>query len=206
MSSYDLPEADPARAARAAYGDALQGEHCSGIAGMNGQPLDTAQRIAHLWMVHSYTHEAIQLCDKKSSVVIALAGSVLAGLLSATGQEGQASLLDILRDPWAVVSLTTLLAAIFLAAVAIKPRLWREAAQGSVFWESILTHRRPQGFADYLRSETVDTVADHLAHQVFTLARVCHRKYVWFAWAFYVSLAGGLLTVVAIVQAQMARG
>ena len=200
MSSYDIPDADPARAASGPNRLGHPGNE--GAAVTDSQPLDAAQRIDHLWLVHTCTQEAIQLCDKKSSVLIALAGSVIAGLLSAAG-EGHASLLDILADPWAVVSLTTLLASILVAAVAIKPRLWREANEGSVFWQSIVTHDRPQSFAEYLRAQTTDAVADHLAHQVFSVARVCRRKYAWFAWAFYLSIAGALLTVIALVHAQM---
>jgi hypothetical protein len=188
MSSYDIPDADPARACDAPPAAC--------------PALDAAQRIDHLWLVHACTQEAIQLCDKKCSVLIAVAGSVIAGLLSAVG-EGHANLLAILSDAWAVVSLTTLLAAVLVAAVAIKPRLWREANEGSVFWESIVTHGRPQSFAEYLRAQTTDAVAEHLAHQVFSVARVCRRKYAWFAWAFYLTLIGGLLTVIAVVQAQM---
>jgi hypothetical protein len=157
-------------------------------------------------MVHAYTQDAIQLCDKKCGVLIALAGSVIAGLISAAGQSAPAHLVDAdaVDQRWAVVAMTTLLAAIILAAISLKPRVWRDANQGSVFWRSIVAHRRPQRFAAYLRAQTAEVVSDHLAHQVYTLARICRRKYAWFGLSFYLAIAGALLTVIAVTHAQMA--
>src|SRR5262249_54005041 len=153
MSSYDIPDADP---------DSVHETHSPPQAGWTaaqaeasgeqpGPPLSAIQRIEHLWRVHRHTQEAIQLCDKKSSVLIALACSAMAGLITAA-QGGTVSLVEILSDPWAAVSLMALMASILLAVVSIKPRLWRESNQGSVFWQSILGHDQPQSFAAYLRA------------------------------------------------------
>src|SRR5262245_28291378 len=87
MSSYDLPDADPDSTGASSKGISIgawpvlqEGDPHQ----EQRRPLDATQRIEHLWRVHRHTQETIELCDKKSSVLIALAGSVIAGLLSAT--------------------------------------------------------------------------------------------------------------------------
>ena len=136
--------------------------------------------------VNTHTSEYIRLADTKAAILVTLLSANLLVLVQKGGQyisEGHTAWrlsLVLLACLYAVVSLG-------VAVNIIRPRLFRNAKQGHLFWEDISAQPKDQ-YARSFQRMTVGEMCYELGEHNHNLANSAIRKFRWLRVAFVMAL------------------
>lgn len=181
--------------------DSASNKNNSSIEPVN-HPFPLKTGLEFLWNTHQYTNEYIRFADTKAGAVIALASSLLVGMYTT-----RLHLLFLVVAPkewgfqaWScVLAFSFLFLAIIFSAWSIAPRLWNKQNPGYVFWGSILAHGNSNNFWVAFQNQNEHTLAEHLAHHLFSIASVSASKYTWLKISLFLTIFGGLLGAMLIL-------
>lgn len=163
---------------------------------------DLMQKREFLWSVHAYLGENIRFADTKATFCAGVT-SALVGVLFATGC--QKLFMETLFSQWNPLSYASLGAFLFLGLsliftiVVIRPRLWTHSRRGFIFWEAISKFEDPEIFTKAYEAQSKLEMNANLSHHVYSLAKVCHKKYFWLSAAVFSALLGGGLAVTVLL-------
>ncbi len=88
---------------------------------------------------------------------------------------------------------------ILIAIGVIGPRLWTHSDKGFIFWGAISRFETPAKFADEYNSQTDSDLNECLSHHLYSIAKVCRRKYFWLSAAILTATLGGLLAAIVLL-------
>lgn len=135
---------------------------------------------------NSHTTEYIRLADAKAGILITLLSANLLVLIQRGGEyiaEGHTA--------WrlALVLCASLyaLASLAVAVNIIRPRLFRNASSGHLFWEDVASQDKER-YASTLPALTTETMFRQLGEHHHNLARAALRKYRWLRVAFLMAV------------------
>jgi len=175
----------------------------------NPSPADSTSqsRIDFLWKVHSYTNDYIRFADSKAAIV-AGAVSTLIGALIASG------IFDhLLTYSWrgrpspvyfGMISLGFLFSALMCAVASIRPRLTSDVPKGFIFWDSIVEHNNEKAYCGAFAKLTPEDLERNVSRHVYTLARICKRKYFWSSLSIVLGTIGGLIAGIILLSIHLA--
>jgi hypothetical protein len=156
---------------------------------------------AKMTVKRNYTNQYIRFADTKAGFCVAIVLALFGALVSAGTHE---LFLHVARVQWALLAWASLVAflllivAVLAAVAAVRPRLWTHSSRGFIFWESVAAYESPDRFSDAFRTQLDNDLKDHLAHHLYTLAKVCRRKYLWVNWAIFTGATGGVLGLIVL--------
>jgi hypothetical protein len=164
------------------------------------------QRREYLWKVHSYINDYIRFADTKATFCFGISSALIAALFASNSHEhfvyGISRQQGLMRSLPVVISLcgcVLLGASILTAVAAIRPRLWVHSSKGFIFWESISRFSTPNEFAAAYNIQTEIELNEGLSHHLYSIAKVCRRKYFWANASVWTVLIGGTLAVLALI-------
>jgi hypothetical protein len=147
--------------------------------------------------VNQNTTEYIRMADSKAAILITLLSANLLVLVQRTAESVSA-----LHNKGAVAAL--LLGCIYatsslaVAINVIRPRLFRNAGAGHIFWEDIAAHDKA-AYAAGIQHLRVGDVYRELGEHNHNLARSALRKYRWLRAGFMMALTSIVLSAVLIL-------
>lgn len=147
--------------------------------------------------VNQNTTEYLRMADSKAAVLITLLSANLLVLVQRTAESVSA-----LHDKRAVAALIVgcLYATVSLAVAVntIRPRLFRNAGGGHIFWEDIAA-RDKADYAAGLQQLRMNEVFSELGEHNHNLARAALRKYRWLRAGFVMALTSIVLSAMLIL-------
>jgi hypothetical protein len=163
-------------------------------------------RREFLWKVHAYINEYIRFADIKAGFCLGIASALIGTLFKSGSHElFIRAAMSQGAGIWSAPAILSSGAFAFLAAsigaaiAVVLPRLWINSLKGFVFWRAISEFDTAQGFAYQFASQSEDELNLHLALHLYSLAKICRRKYIWVSVAILTALAGGVLAVVVLL-------
>jgi hypothetical protein len=163
---------------------------------------DQVQKREFLWKVHGYTNEYIRFADTKAGFCVGMASAVMAALFASKCHDLflQAAPGQWTALAWASLSAFVLLALSIGASVtAVRPRLWVHSEKGFIFWQAVAEFDSPGALVMGYESQGVAELNVCLAHHLYSLAKVCSRKYMWVNVAILAAAVGGTLAVAVVL-------
>jgi hypothetical protein len=169
-------------------------------------PIDFSSKREFLWKVQGYTHDYIRFGDTKSGFCVGIASALMGALFATKSHElflqqlpsqyaGHRSVLATLS----LLAFITLGISIVAAVMVIRPRLWIDSKKGFIFWGSISKFESATAFATQFAAQTDEELEDTLLHHLFTVARICRRKYIWINVSMVALVVGGTLSVIVLL-------
>jgi hypothetical protein len=174
---------------------------------MSQAHLDQQLEDFHLdfaWKTHDYIHNYIRFADTKATFVVAWCSALLGTLYVARLHESVVHARFTSSDvSWpttlAALALPLLAASFLTAAWSIIPRLPTNQRAGLVFWESIFVHADGDLYANVLSRESRGQLARHLCVQIYMVAGVARRKYLYVTVSMWFGFFGTILGVLAVL-------
>ena len=165
-------------------------------------PADIKIHFDFLWNTHRYLNESIRFADTKAGFTVALACPVVGALFAGKLQD-----LFLLTAPRQWSPISWLSAAAFLALGSsitmgvwtISPRLISKQPHGFLYWGGVTEHGSPETFWANMKTQSQETLVEHLAHHVFCLSQISQTKYSWARLAMALGMLGGLLAVLVLL-------
>ena len=161
---------------------ASQDSDPSAVAGTGSSTGISQSKQEFLWKTHAYINEYIRFSDAKAGFIIAISGALLSLLISMKSHllfmrptHGTLTGLGVL-SALAFLSLTVSAAT---ALLSVRPRLNSYQAKAFIYFGGVAQHASQESFYMAFCRETQETLQEHLAHHVYTLAAICQRKYFW---------------------------
>lgn len=171
-----------------------------------------ASKREFLWNIHTYTNNYVQFADTKAAFCVGISSAFMAALFTAKAHE-------LFRDggPWTILSALSLGAFALLAisigaaVMVVRPRDWlsnrnlekgseRVSETGFVFWEDIAKNFKTANlFADRYDRQSEMQLNRGLSLNLYDLAIVCRRKFIWVNVAVCAATAGAALAVVVML-------
>jgi hypothetical protein len=166
-----------------------------------GRSLDQPRKREYLWNIQTTTNSYVQFADTKAAFCVGIASAFVAALLT-----GKAQVLFLKSGPKNVLGFMSLGAFVFLgisliaALMVVWPRPWKSSENKFVFWDGIAKgFHTAESFAAEFSSQANADLTLHLAHEVYDLATVCHRKYVWIDIATITAAGGAALAILTLL-------
>src|SRR5260370_23057113 len=165
-----------------------------------------AQKREFLWKVHSYTNDHIRFADTKAAFCVGIASALMGALFASKSHELFTKALTSQdvghRTFLACVSLGAfVLLAISMgtAVTVVRPRLWTHSEKGFIFWGAVSKFDAGGAFAAQFAAQTEAELNECLSHHLYSLAKVCRRKYIWLIVAILTAAVGGAFAVVVLL-------
>jgi len=165
------------------------------------QPPDQTQKRDFLWNIHTSTNSYVQFADTKAAFCVGIASAFVAALLAAKAQA-----VFIKTGPKNVLGIVSLGAFVLLgisliaALMVVWPRPWKSGQNKFVFWDGIAKgFHLAESFAAEFDAQTDPGLTVHLAREVYELAKVCHRKYIYVDIATFTAAAGAVLAIATLL-------
>lgn len=159
-------------------------------------------RAQFLWHIHDYTNEYIRFADAKAGVCVGIASALLGALfatkchtLFTTSSGWQHPSLSLL----AIASFLFLGFGIFASLFAVRPRLWTHSQKGLIFWGAIARFETADSFAAHYDSQSPHSLTERLSHNLYSLSKICVRKYFWVSAAILATAGGGVLAALVLL-------
>ncbi|MDB5101961.1 MAG: hypothetical protein JWM80_6382 [Cyanobacteria bacterium RYN_339] len=147
--------------------------------------------------VNQNTTEYIRMADSKAAILITLLSANLLVLVQRTAESVSA-----LHDKRAVAALILgclyATASLAVAVNTIRPRLFRNAGAGHIFWEDIAA-RDKSAYAAGIQHLRVGDVYRELGEHNHNLARAALRKYRWLRAGFTMAMTSIVLSAILIL-------
>lgn len=147
--------------------------------------------------VNTHTNDYIRLADQKAAILITLLSANVLVLVQHAGmyiREGHTAW----RLGLVIVACLYAVSSLAVAVNIIRPRLFRNAAHGHVFWEDI-TAVDKVAYARSLRTLSADDMLQELGQHNHNLSRTAMRKFRWLRYAFAMALTSIVLSAVVIL-------
>ena len=154
-----------------------------------------------LWKVHGYVNDYIRFADTKAAFCLGVASELVGALFSSKSQE------LFLKPPQTFTLLAWMSLAAFLflvfsigsAVIVVYPRLWIHALKGHSSYMAIAEFPSAKAFAADFGLQSDQELNDQLSNQLYSLAKVCRRKYRWVGVAMATAVIGGGLAVYVLL-------
>jgi hypothetical protein len=155
------------------------------------------------WRVHGALDSWTGKVDTKASISLAIESATVGFVLTLTKQGERLHGLDGLADVAAKLGIGCLLFAIVCAVSVVMPQLDRKNAKKPEVWQEntvFFGHLRHWDAADLTTklSEHADEERQ-LARQLVVMSQIAWRKHERLQWSLSLFLAGGVLTVLAVL-------
>jgi hypothetical protein len=168
---------------------------------------DLTTKREFLWNVHTYTNNYIQFADTKAAFCVGIASALMAALFASKAHE-----LFIRNAPSQYAGHRTILAGVSLAAfvllamsmgaavMVVWPRPWKYSKNSFIFWDDIVKNfSTAASFAAQYSAQTDAELTLCLSQHLYSLAKVCHRKFFWVSVATVAAAIGGALAVIVLL-------
>jgi hypothetical protein len=163
-----------------------------------------AVRLDHLWRAHFYNHDVIRFADTKAAFLATATSTLIVLLLTSSGLQ------NLFKWPWfracclssLLVSLTGLLALLLLvgsflcAVAAIQPRFLSHPDEPLIFSSGIARHSSARAYHAEIAKLNGPRLEEAVALNLFTLASISQRKYLWVNRAIKLGALGAVLAFV----------
>jgi hypothetical protein len=163
---------------------------------------DLIQEREFLWKVHGYTNDYIRFGDTKAGFCFGVASALIGALFVSKSHELFTKIGPSQWTAWSYVSLAAFLSlAVSIGAtiIVIRPRLWTHEKKDFVFWGAISAFGTETEFGAEFAAQTPNELNTSLAHHLYSISRVCRRKYMWVTVAILAAVLGGALAVLLLL-------
>jgi len=163
---------------------------------------DLMQKREFLWKVHTYVNDSIRFGDTKAVFCVGIASALIGALFASKCHE---LFMGVAPSQWTALGFTSLSAFVLLAisigaaVTVIRPRLWTHSEKSFVFWKAISKFDAPSTFTSEYEAQPEAALNAHLAHHLYSLAKICCRKYAWMNFAILAAAGGGALAVIVLL-------
>ncbi len=161
------------------------------------------QEREYLWKAHSYTNDYIRFADAKAGFCVGIASAILWALFAAKCHDLFITFAPLQWTPLAWLSFgsfLSLVSSIVFAIIAVRPRLWTHSPKGFIFWQSVVEYDGPDDFTEAFKALGPEDLGVHLAHHLYSLAKVAASKYTWVNRAILTGTAGALFGIAVLLQ------
>lgn len=147
--------------------------------------------------VNQNTTDYIRLADSKAAMLITLLSANVLVLVQRTA-ESVSQLHNHTTAAWLIFGCLYATVSLAVALNIVRPRLYRNAKHGHIFWEDIA--KRPKDdYAHGLQHLRVGEIYRELAEHNHNLASTAFRKYRWLRAGFLMALTSIVLSAVLIL-------
>lgn len=125
--------------------------------------------------VNDYYNHYIGIADAKAGVIASAAGAEMLLLAANRPRSGAGG--EYVEIGLFVVAIATVLVALWLSLLIVRPRLPGRGGEGVIFWEHVRTASSPEEYIARLRELDARAIEDAYARQNHAVAGILVRKF-----------------------------
>jgi hypothetical protein len=167
------------------------------------EPVHANAHLDFAWKTHEYINNYIRFADTKAAFVVAWATGLLGVLYAANAHRlftfGFNFSLAAVVPTLSAAAFVLLPLAFLSAAWSMIPRLPTKQRSGLVFWESILVHPSGDLYGRDLARHDENVLTKHLCVQIYAVAGVARKKYLWVTVSMWFAFLGSLCAAAVLL-------